>query len=47
MHKNKGSMFGRRELLKTSALAMSARLLSNESAEAYPRGVNTNSSPSG
>ena len=46
MHKNNGSMFGRRELLQTSALAMGARLLSNESAEAYPKGVNTHSSPS-
>jgi len=46
MHKNNGGMFGRRELLKISALAMGAGLLSNESAEAYPRGVNTNSSPS-
>jgi L-alanine-DL-glutamate epimerase-like enolase superfamily enzyme len=46
MHKNNGSMFGRRELLQTSALVMGARLLLNESAEAYPRGVNTHSSPS-
>jgi L-alanine-DL-glutamate epimerase-like enolase superfamily enzyme len=46
MHKNEASMFGRRELLKTSALAMGAGLLSKESADAYPKGVNTNSRPS-
>jgi L-alanine-DL-glutamate epimerase-like enolase superfamily enzyme len=36
----------RREVLKTSAFALGAGLLSNESGEAYPKGVNTNSSPS-
>lgn len=46
MHKNDGSRFGRRELLKTSVLGLGAGLLCNESVEAYPRGVNTNSSPS-
>jgi len=35
----------RRDLLKASALAMGATLLA-ESAEAYPKAVNTNSSPS-
>ena len=36
----------RREVLKTSAFALGAGLLSNELGEAYPKGVNTNSSPS-
>ena len=35
----------RRDVLKTSALAMGGALLPR-SAEAYPKGVNTNSSPS-
>jgi L-alanine-DL-glutamate epimerase-like enolase superfamily enzyme len=39
-------LVGRREVLKASALALGAGLLSNELAEAYPKGVNTNSSPS-
>jgi L-alanine-DL-glutamate epimerase-like enolase superfamily enzyme len=46
MSKNNGNMFGRRDVLKTSALALGAGLLSKEPAEAYPKGVNTNSSPS-
>src|SRR3974390_3932190 len=42
------SLLGRRELLKTSAIALGSSLLGREaeSAESYPRGVNTNSSPS-
>jgi hypothetical protein len=35
----------RRDLLKTSALAMGGAFLA-EAAEAYPKAVNTNSSPS-
>jgi L-alanine-DL-glutamate epimerase-like enolase superfamily enzyme len=41
-----GDLLGRREILKTSAFALGAGLLSNEVGEAYPKGVNTNSSPS-
>lgn len=41
-----GDLLGRREVLKTSAFALGAGLLSNELSEAYPKGVNTNSSPS-
>src|SRR5215475_3061472 len=37
--------FDRRDVLKTSALALGGALLVSE-AEAYPKGVNTNSSPS-
>jgi len=39
-------VFDRREVLKTSAMALGGALLAGESAEAYPKGVNTNSSPS-
>jgi len=39
-------MFDRRELLKTSAMALGGTLLAGEMTEAYPKGVNTNSSPS-
>src|SRR5208337_4534278 len=46
MSKNNGSVLGRRDVLKTSALALGAGLFSRESAEAYPKAVNTNSSPS-
>jgi L-alanine-DL-glutamate epimerase-like enolase superfamily enzyme len=46
MSNNIGNMFGRRDVLKTSALALGAGLLSKDSAEAYPKGANTNSSPS-
>jgi L-alanine-DL-glutamate epimerase-like enolase superfamily enzyme len=46
MRKNFTDMFGRRDVLKTSALAIGASLLSNRPVEAYPKGVNTNSSPS-
>jgi len=38
--------FDRREVLKTSALALGGALLVSEAAEAYPKNVNTNSSPS-
>jgi L-alanine-DL-glutamate epimerase-like enolase superfamily enzyme len=40
------NMFDRRELLKTSAMALGGTLLAGEMTEAYPKGVNTNSSPS-
>ncbi|HTK87146.1 MAG TPA: mandelate racemase/muconate lactonizing enzyme family protein [Nitrospiraceae bacterium] len=36
----------RRDLLKTSALGLGSSFLFTEAAEAYPRGVNTNSRPS-
>jgi L-alanine-DL-glutamate epimerase-like enolase superfamily enzyme len=39
-------VFDRREVLKTSAMALGTALLIGESAEAYPKAVNTNSSPS-
>ena len=39
------SLLGRREILKTSAMVLGGTLLA-ESMEAYPKGVNTNSSPS-
>ena len=40
------NMLGRREVLKASTLALGGSLLSGESLDAYPKGVNTNSSPS-
>jgi L-alanine-DL-glutamate epimerase-like enolase superfamily enzyme len=40
------NVLDRREVLKTSAMALGGALLLGESAEAYPKGVNTNSSPS-
>src|SRR5271169_3096324 len=46
MKKNNRNMLGRRDVLKGSALAIGGALLCRESAEAYPKGVNTNSSPS-
>jgi len=46
MSKINGNVFGRRDVLKTSALAIGASLLSEETVAAYPKGVNTNSSPS-
>jgi L-alanine-DL-glutamate epimerase-like enolase superfamily enzyme len=46
MNKKSGNVFGRRDVLKTSALAVGGALLSRESSEAYPKGVNINSSPS-
>ena len=39
-------LFERREILKTSAMVLGSTLLASESMEAYPKGVNTNSSPS-
>ncbi len=39
-------VFDRREVLKTSAMALGGALLIGESAEADPKAVNTNSSPS-
>ncbi len=39
-------LFGRREILKTSAMVFGGTLLARESMEADPKGVNTNSSPS-
>ena len=46
MSKNGKSMCDRREILKTSAMALGGTLLAGEMMEAYPKGVNTNSSPS-
>lgn len=43
---NNESVFGRRDVLKASALALGGSWLAGEPKEAYPRGVNTNSSPS-
>ena len=39
-------LFERREILKTSAMVPGSTLLASEAMEAYPKGVNTNSSPS-
>src|SRR5215831_10341839 len=39
-------LFARREILKTSAMVLGGTLLASEPMEAYPKGVNTNSSPS-
>lgn len=47
MAKKSSPVLGRREMLKTSAVALGSGLLGAESSEAYPKGVNTNSSPSG
>lgn len=38
--------FDRREILKTSAMALGSALLAGEPLEAYPKGVNSNSNPS-
>src|SRR5277367_2205968 len=46
MKKINGSAFGRRDVLKGSVLAAGGALLYQQSGEAYPKGVNTNSSPS-
>src|SRR5271155_1781182 len=46
MNKKNTNLFGRRDVLKTSALAMGGAFLAESPAEAYPKGVNTNSSPS-
>ena len=46
MTKENSSVFGRREMLKISAIAMGSGLLRTEFAETHPKGVNTNSTPS-
>jgi L-alanine-DL-glutamate epimerase-like enolase superfamily enzyme len=46
MDESNSELVGRREVLKGSAMALGASLLSNEAIEAQPKGVNTNSSPS-
>ncbi len=46
MNKPAGHAMNRRDVLKTSVGALGAALLLDESVEAYPKGVNTNSSPS-
>jgi len=46
MTKENSSVFGRREMLKTSAVALGSSLLGAESVETYPKGINTNSGPS-
>src|SRR6267142_2794517 len=46
MEKNGGNTFDRREVLKTSAMAVGGLVLAGERTEAFPKGVNTNSSPS-
>jgi len=38
-------VFDRREILKTSAMALGGALLTGEPAEARPKAVNSNSSP--
>lgn len=44
---NKENLLGRRDLLKTSAVALGGALLVGDPMEAYPKGVNTSSNPSG
>jgi L-alanine-DL-glutamate epimerase-like enolase superfamily enzyme len=46
MGENGRHRFNRREILKTSAVALGSSLLLGEPLEGYPRSVNTNSSPS-
>jgi L-alanine-DL-glutamate epimerase-like enolase superfamily enzyme len=46
MRENDRRGFDRREILKTSAMALGSALLAGEPLEAYPKGVNSNSSPS-
>src|ERR1700674_945453 len=46
MEKRGGNTFDRREALKTSAMALGGLVLAGERTEAFPRAVNTNSSPS-
>ena len=46
MSENGRHGFDRREILKTSAMALGGALLAGEPLEAYPKGVNSNSSPS-
>lgn len=46
MAKSGRNLFGRREILKGSAAVLGGSLLAGDPTEAYPKGVNTNSSPS-
>ena len=46
MEKNGGNALDRREMLKTSAIALGGLALAGERTEVFPRAVNTNSSPS-
>jgi L-alanine-DL-glutamate epimerase-like enolase superfamily enzyme len=46
MAKENSSVFGRREILKTSVAALGSGLLRAEAPEIHPKGVNTNSGPS-
>jgi len=46
MSENGRHGFDRREILKTSAMALGSSLLAGEPFEAYPKGINSNSSPS-
>jgi L-alanine-DL-glutamate epimerase-like enolase superfamily enzyme len=46
MNRKGGNAFGRRDILKASALALGGTLLSREASGALAKGVNTNSSPS-
>ena len=46
MTKENSPVIGRREMLKTSAVALGSSLLGAESAETYLKGINTNSGPS-
>jgi L-alanine-DL-glutamate epimerase-like enolase superfamily enzyme len=46
MSENGRHGFDRREILKTSAMALGSALLAGEPFEAYPKGINSNSGPS-
>src|SRR5215813_14437689 len=46
MNRNGRSLFGRRDILKGSAAALGGALLAGDPNEAYPKNVNSNSSPS-
>src|SRR5437868_15393563 len=46
MSKEGRQVFDRRDILKSSAVALGGALLSGESIDAYPKNVNTNSRPS-
>jgi L-alanine-DL-glutamate epimerase-like enolase superfamily enzyme len=47
MNRHEPHLMDRRGILKTSAAAFGGALVTGEPLEAYPKGVNTNSSPSG